>query len=322
MVDLFNTFRGRPAYRAACDALEGLGYERANIRGNLEIPISHNEQRWAIDGVAFSDRLAQAQHASVTIFNLATSGLKESEAIDRLRRTTAPFHLIFNEPRGHFVFWATGLSSARPLGDPLAPESLANGLRDFARDLKPETVRRVKQGLESFQHPLLADLNPLQLTFWAEEANGKLLTAHFGHALKALHRAGFTDIREQGKLAAQLLAARILIDTGVMEDCDAIGRIPEAAEAKRFKDYFDSVLLNRYKKRAQESYDILKAISLATFQPEMLRDLYKSLFGRKEAKSRGRFDTPLWLTRRIWQNIPVEFDRRSGIDRKQYEIAA
>jgi len=309
MVDLFNTFRGQQAYRAACDALEGLGYERANIREDFEIPISRSEQRWPIDGVAFSDRLAQAQHASVTIFNLATSGLRESEAIDRLRRTTAPFHLIFNELRGRFVFWATGFNSARPLGEPLAPDGLVNGLRDFARDLKPETVRRVKQGFESFQHPLLTDLNPLQLTFWAEEANGKLLTAHFGHALKALHRAGFTDVREQGKLAAQLLAARILIDTEAMEDCDTVDQIPEAAEAKHFKDYFDSALLNRHKRRAQESYDVLKAISLATFQPEMLRDLYKNLFGKKEAKVRGRFDTPLWLTRRIWQNIPIEFLR-------------
>jgi hypothetical protein len=309
MVNLFNTFYKRPEYRAACDALQGLGYDRTNIRANFEIPISPNEQRWSIDGVAFSDRIAQTQHANVTIFDLATSQLKEEEAVDRLRRTTAPFHLIFNEGRRHFVLWATGSSNVKLLGEPLAPEGLANGLREFAPDLKPEIVRRVKQGLQSFQHPLLADLNPLQLTLWAEEVNGKLLTAHFGHALRALHRAGFTDLQEQGKLAAQLLAARILIDTGAMQDCDDVGKIPEAADAKHFKDYFDSGLLNRHKRRAQEAYDILRAISLATFQPEMLRVLYKSLFGKKETKVRGRFDTPLWLTRRIWQNIPIEFLR-------------
>ena len=308
MADLFNTaFRGRPAYRSACDALTGLGYERSNIRHNFEIPINQSEQRWSIDGVAFCEHSAQAKNASVTIFDLSTSGLRESEAVDRLRRTTAPFHLVFNELRGHFVLWATGFRSAKPLGEPLSPDSLARGLRDFAPDLKPEKVRRVKQGIEFFQHPLLAELNPLQLTFWAEEANGKLLTTHFGHALKALERAGFTDVREQGKLAAQLLAARILVDTGVMQDCGTVGEIPAAAEAKHFTDYFDGTLLQRYKKRAQESYDILKEISLATFQPEMLRDLYKNLFGKKETKIRGRFDTPLWLTHRIWQNIPVEF---------------
>jgi hypothetical protein len=52
--DLFNSFRGRPACRDACDALKGLGYERANFPGYFEIPISRNEQRWPIDGVAFS----------------------------------------------------------------------------------------------------------------------------------------------------------------------------------------------------------------------------------------------------------------------------
>src|ERR1017187_9851658 len=110
MADLFNTaFRGRPAYRAACDALTGLGYERANIREDFEIPISQNQQRWSIDAVAFSDQSAQAKNASVTIFDLSTSGLRENEAVGRLRRTTAPFHLIFNELRGHFVLWATGI---------------------------------------------------------------------------------------------------------------------------------------------------------------------------------------------------------------------
>ncbi len=309
MQDLFARFRERPAYRAACDALVGLGYERSGIRDNFEIPISRNEQRWPIDAVAFCDHPAQAKNASVTIFDLSASGLKESEAVSRLRRTTAPFHLIFNEMAGRFVLWATGYRSEKPVGEPLSPEGLATGLRDFAPDLKPDTVRRVKNGLDFFQHPQLADLNPLQLTFWAEEANGKLLAEHFQHALKALHRAGFADTREQGKLAAQLLAARILADTGVMESCDSVGDIPAAAEAKHFKDYFDAALLHRYKRRAQDSYDILKSISLATFQPEMLRDLYKGLFTREETKVRGRFDTPLWLTHRIWQNIPVEFLR-------------
>jgi hypothetical protein len=308
MANLFSTFYRRPEYRAACDALEGLGYERPNIWPNFEIPVSPTEQRWSIDGVAFSDRIAQTQHASVTILDLEASQLNEDEAVDRLRRTTAPFHLIFNEGRGRFMLWATGSRSVR-LGKPLAPDGLANGLREFAPDLTPQAIRRVKQGLESFQHPLLANLNPLQLTFWAEEVNGHLLTEHFTHALKALHHAGFIDFREQGKLAAQLLAARILIDTKAMQNCDTVGQIPDAAESKRFKDYFDSVLLNRYKKSLQAAYDVLKAISLATFQPEMLRHLYKSLFGKKDTKLRGRFDTPLWLTRRIWQNIPVEFLR-------------
>jgi hypothetical protein len=94
-----------------------------------------------------------------------------------------------------------------------------------------------------------------------------------------------------------------------MEDCQTVGEIPEAAEAKNFRKYFDRALLARHRRTAQEAYDVLRNISLATFQPEMLRHLYKSLYSKEEAKLRGRFDTPLWLTRRIWHNIPVEFLR-------------
>jgi hypothetical protein len=62
----------------------------SHIRDNFEIPINQSEQRWSIDGVAFCEHSAQAKNASVTIFNLSTSGLRETEAVGRLRRTAWP----------------------------------------------------------------------------------------------------------------------------------------------------------------------------------------------------------------------------------------
>lgn len=233
----------------------GLGYDRRSIRPNHEIPVSRSEPRWTVDGVAFCNRLAQAQNAGVTIFDLSMLALTEDDAANRLRLTTAPFHLVFNESRGGFFVWATGPKDRVVLADRVAPERLADRLSDFAADLRPETVRRVKQGLDSFRHPLLCELNPLQLTFWAEKANGKLLTNYFRHVVNELRKAGLTDAGEQSKLAAQLLAARILVDTGVMEQCTDVGDIPDAAEAKRFREYFDRSLLQRHKRRAQDAYN-------------------------------------------------------------------
>jgi hypothetical protein len=308
VTDSLFKFSSRPEYRAARDALVTLGYEGANIRQDREIATPTNP-RWAVDGVAFFDRLAQVEHASVTIFDLSASGVTQDEAANGLRLTTAPFHLLFNQQRRRFVLWAMGPSETIPLRDDVSPGDLSRSLEEFAYDLSPRTVQRVKQGVDTFRHPLLSKLSPIQLTLWAEQANGALITRHFGHVLHALQTAGIKSLPVQSKIAAQLLAARILIDTDAMEDCRTVGEIPDVAEAKRFREYFDRALLARHRNTAQGAYEVLRNISLATFQPEMLRHLYKSLYSEEQAKTRGRFDTPLWLTRRIWQNIPVEFLR-------------
>jgi len=39
----------------------------------------------------------------------------------------------------------------------------------------------------------------------------------------------------------------------------------------------------------------------------MLRDLYIAAYSEEERKISGSYDTPLYLTRRIWENIPVEY---------------
>jgi hypothetical protein len=308
VIDSLFKFSSRPEYRAARDALVTLGYEEANIRPDREIATPGNP-RWAVDGMAFFDSIAQVEHASVTIFDLSASGVTQDEAANSLRRTTAPFHLVFNQQRSRFDLWAMGRSEIIALREDVLPGELPRSLQEFAYDLSPRTVQRVKQGVDTFRHRWLSKLSPIQLTLWAEQANGALITTHFGHVLHALQTAGIMGSPIQSKIAAQLLAARILIDTDAMPDCRAVGEIPAVAEARNFRAYFDRALLARHGNTAQDAYDVLRNISLATFQPEMLRDLYKSLYGGEEARIRGRFDTPLWLTRRIWQNIPVEFLR-------------
>src|SRR5882762_8419443 len=41
--------------------------------------------------------------------------------------------------------------------------------------------------------------------------------------------------------------------------------------------------------------------------PEMLASIYTAAFSKEQRKKLGRYDTPLYLTRRIWENIPVEY---------------
>jgi hypothetical protein len=158
VIDSLFKFSSKPEYRAARDALVTLGYERANIREDREIA-TRADPRWRVDGVAFFDRLAQAEHASVTIFDLSASGVTQEEAESRLRLTTAPFHLVFNQQRCRFILWAMGRSEVVKLRDDVSPGDLSNSLREFAYDLSPRTVQRVKQGVDTFRHHLLSKLS-------------------------------------------------------------------------------------------------------------------------------------------------------------------
>ncbi len=189
----------------------------------------------------------------------------------------------------------------------ISNDRLSEALSEYAADLRPATVQRVKRGLGTFAHEKLTLVQPLQLSLWAEDANRELLAIHFRHALDQLKKDGIADQLIQSQLASQLLTSRILADTGAMESCEKVKDIPEAAAQKNFVNYFNSKLLKTNAKAAQQAYDLFKGISFATFQPEMLRTLYKSLFTKEESRAKGRFDTPLWLTRRIWREIPVEF---------------
>ena len=226
--------------------------------------------------------------------------------MERLRRTTAPFHLLYNESRGYDLM-AGSSAEMITLAKSINPDRLQDAVREFSVDMRPAAVQRVKRGLGSFSHPMLEHVQPLQLMLWAEEANGELLASHFRHALDALKQEGIHDQLIQGRLAAQLLTSRILADTGAMESCDRVKEISDAAARKHFVDYFDTTLLRKNAGPAQQAYDLFKQISFATFQPEMLRTLYKKLYTAEESRAKGRFDTPLWLTRRIWREIPIEF---------------
>jgi N-6 DNA Methylase len=298
-----------PAFAAATDSLAWLGYGRDRIRKDHEIAVSASAQRWPVNIVAFSDSVCQIENACITVLDFRAANIGKEEAFNRLRHTTAPFHILYDERHNGFDVLAAKPESMRPLATMVSPDRLRECIRDYATDMQPSTVQRVKRGLSTFSHKDLVDIKPLQLLLWAEEANCALLAAHFKHALSELMELGISDNTVRSRIAAQLLTARILTDTGAMSECADVTALPAAAEDKHFSDYFDSELLTKNSGPAQAAYDLFRNLSYATFQPEMLRTLYKKLFTKEESRAKGRFDTPLWLTRLIWRQIPVEFIR-------------
>ncbi|MFC1885735.1 class I SAM-dependent DNA methyltransferase [Thermodesulfobacteriota bacterium] len=78
--------------------------------------------------------------------------------------------------------------------------------------------------------------------------------------------------------------------------------------SRKYPNYFNAKLLRQWKKAADSAYHTLTELCYSGFSPEMLTNLYREAYpDKKDRKELGRYDTPLHLTRRIWNNIPVEF---------------
>jgi hypothetical protein len=124
-------------------------------------------------------------------------------------------------------------------------------------------------------------------------------------------------------LAVQLLGAVILADTGVLGNeirhqshMLPLDDLIQAAYS-RHPNYFRLDLFIQHAEPATAAYRMLRQIYYAGFVPDMLSDLYITAYDKETRKKLGRFDTPLYLTRRIWDTIPVEFlppEKRITVD--------
>jgi type I restriction-modification system DNA methylase subunit len=265
------------------------------------------------------------EYTGMTVFN-AVNGHSDRELVRLLATSAAPFHLIHRD--GEFSFWTCPMVDEKP--EPVVEEKhisydqLENVFRKYETDLRPQRIIDVKQGYDTFTH--FRNVEPLQLSFWAAEVNGKRLVKHFGSTVESL-RASInqrTDISQAEKeilvttLSIQMLGATVLADTGVL-DIDLFGEKEEIRRnrpsldklmlraARKFERYFRSELFIKYISEAQEAYQILREVCFAGFVPDMLRELYKAAYSEQERKESGSYDTPLYLTRQIWKNIPVEY---------------
>ncbi|MGB8344463.1 MAG: N-6 DNA methylase [Ktedonobacteraceae bacterium] len=261
------------------------------------------------------------EYTGITVFN-AVDGYDDRDIVSYLARSAALLHLIHRDDQ--FAFWVCPMQenntpTTRLVESHISYDQLDNALSKYEVDLRPQRIIDVKQGRDTFSLPAFRDIQSLQLSLWAAEVSGKQLIDHFATTVSQLRESlSKTDQIQEGDrdtltttIAIQLLGAIILADTGVLGDDlrrhrATLDKLIWMA-AKKFSRYFKQELFEKYYTEAEEAYQLLQRICYATFVPDMLRELYGAAYSEKERKETGSYDTPLYLTRRIWKNIPVEF---------------
>jgi hypothetical protein len=282
-------------------------------------------RKFKANAIAFTHETHRTpDYTGFSVFN-ATDDRDERKLVTILARSAAPFHFIHRDKKKNFSFWFSTVKDrkareleSREIESNVSYDNLSNALRKYSEDLKRHHIIDVKQGLEEFTHPRFKESGSFQLSLWAIDVTGESLVKHFGHAVNNLsaHRDPHTGTaihkKDVTNIAIQLLGAVILADTGtlgrdIQKEKPVIEKLIAAASHK-FPNYFDTQLLRQWKVAADSAYHILTELCYSGFSPEMLTNLYREAYpDKKDRKELGRYDTPLHLTRRIWNTIPVEF---------------
>lgn len=308
------------AYDAARLSLLNRDFPENAILNDYSFSSRSKDHTIKINALAFAHPTHRnpAEYASFTLYN-AVNEQREEALVPILAESAAPFHLIHRDNK--FSFWASAFRNNKPEPIPvksdISYDQLDEVLSNYAVDLKPQRIIDVKQGRDTFTLPIFRDIYPLQLSFWAADVTRDLLVEHFAQAVEVLrrHARNRGDTRAYDlavtSLAIQLLGAIILADTGVLGDNFrlndvTLSQLIRQAHSK-FDTYFQLDLFDIYSDAAEEAYRLLRLIRYAGFVPDMLSEIYTRAYSKEQRKKLGRFDTPLYLTRRIWENIPVEY---------------
>ena len=212
------------AYDAALESITRRGFSQSAIleeysfsSANVKSPVKLN----ALVLSSSSDR-NPGEYAGLTIYN-AVNGLHDEAIVSLLAESAAPFHIIHRDEK--FSFWGSTIAERQPKPIPLllniSYDQLTNALGEYAVDLEPQRIIDVKLGRGSFTLPMLREMEPMQLSFWAANVTRPLLVDHFTRAVNELRRYARRQRTEMPdetltSLAIQLLGAIILADTGVL----------------------------------------------------------------------------------------------------------
>lgn len=307
----------KAAYDAASESVSNRGFSPQAILKDYSFSYKEAESVM-LNALVFAHPIHRnpAEYASFTLFN-AVNGQNDEELIPILAQSAAPFHLIHRKER--FSFWASTIQNnqVRPIHvqSEISYEQLHNVLGDYSIDLNPQRIIGVKQGRDTFTNPIFQDLKTLQLSLWITDVTRPLLIKYFARAIGILndyakHSSNALPDEVITALAIQLLGITILADTGVLGDelrLESSLDILISKASESFPRYFDRDLFYRNFEAADAAYRVLRRIRYAGFIPDMLSYLYTAAYDQQKRKDLGRFDTPLYLTRRIWEMIPVEF---------------
>jgi hypothetical protein len=271
--------------------------------------------------MVFSDgKRRTPDYTTVSIYNASGTISDHASIVKILAHSAAPLHLIHHDDL--FSLWGSNLNGNRVNPISVQPNigysHLSSALQDYAVDFEPDRILQVKRGRAQFLHPAFAKIQPLQLSLWAIEVTRPLLVNHFSQAVTQLR--GFRHLNGDvipddvaTRIAIQLLGALVLADTGVLgealrQENVTLDRLITAA-ANEFQRYFQPHHFAMYREATEIAYKLMRNIRYSGFLPDMLATLYRAAYGLEKSRNLGRYDTPMYLTRRIWDNIPVEFLR-------------
>jgi len=312
------------ARNAIYDCLKLQGFSSNMIKEDYAFSGLHN-QLIKVNALVFAHEIHRSpDYTGITVINPENS-ITEADLTQILAQTAAPFHFIFRENKQDFSFWFSNIKDrgtskieSRQIETDISYTNLSKVLNTYAVDIKPQKIIDVKQGREEFNHLQFREIGPFQLSLWAIEVTSKLLVEHFGRVVNWLYtfrdKQSGLPIPEKDvtDIAIQLLGATILAHTGnlgddIRSDDPSVDLLINKAFDK-FPNYFNVDLFEKWNEAIFSAYKILKELRYSGFAPDMLKGLYTEAYpDRKTRKDLGRYDTPLFLTRRIWDTIPVEF---------------
>ncbi len=304
------------AYHAVIDSLQPRGF----------VPQKMIEQDYAFsdrDGKQIKTNLLAFAHETfrspeyrgLTVFNPA-NGINDDLLVQSLAQSAAPFHLIHHHQTERFSLWFTNASNKTSQGiqakryeTDIEYSRLPQVIERYGVDINPQQIIEVNQGRDFFKH--FEHEGAFQLALWAIEVTGPQLVLHFGQAVQILRGHNLSDIIIPD-VATQLLGATILAHTGALgtelRKTDPMLDTLITFAHRKFPSYFNPNLFEQWYQAIDPAYRILTTLRYSNFAPELLTLLYKEAFPDiAQRRELGRYDTPLYLTRRIWDTIPVEF---------------
>lgn len=301
---------------AVYDSLISRGFQRESMIEQDYAFSDRQGRQIKTNLLAFAhEKFRSPDYTGITVFNPA-NGILDEQLAQTLAQTAAPFHIIHRYQTQRFSLWFTNVKmdgtseivASKVIGD-IDYSQLDQVIEAYAIDIQPKRIIDVKQGRDYFRR--FEHTGAFQLALWAVDVTGDKLVEHFGLSVESLRQdnvpSGFiTDI------STQLLGATILAHTGAlgspMRQSDfALDDLVISAHRK-FPNYFEPRLFDQWHDAASSAYHILTQLRFANFAPDLLTKLYKEAYPDvAQRRELGRYDTPLYLTRRIWEALPIEY---------------
>jgi hypothetical protein len=295
------------------DALLSRKFDPSSIRPDYIFTAPEGKVGLKVHQATFTDpKRWDPTTSAINFYYNPDKSLSDIDILKSLALSGAPFNLIGGDDAvSLYVLSQNGEIQIEPVETNIAYDQVSRLFADFAADIAPQRIHRVKRGVDSFVK--FSNFNALQLSLFAVEVTRKTLVDQFRAAISILRSAVNEPLESYSevKVAIQLLAAVILAHKGVLGDkCSeqnasmnfVIGRAWE-----KFSRYFTPSLISQYGDAAESAYAILQQVRYSSFTPDILEELYIQAYPQIDLRKReGRYNTPPYLTHRILDNIPLE----------------